>query len=91
MPVAHPRIEPSQSVRLRFRCVFSQAAAQDAPFAGKHDPEYQKFAQDDMGVDYTPLSGEQLLAIVQQFSATSDEYLQFVKTSTKKYGVQQVE
>lgn len=46
-------------------------------------------AEDD--VDYTPLSGEQLMAIVQQLSATSDEDLQFVKMLTKKYGVQQVE
>lgn len=56
-----------------------------------HDPEYQKFARDDMGPDYTPLSGEQLQAIVQDLSATSDEDLQFVKALTKKYGIQQVE
>jgi tripartite-type tricarboxylate transporter receptor subunit TctC len=54
------------------------------------DPDFLKFAQGDMGTEYTPLSGEQLQAIVQELAATSDEDLQIVKALARKYGVQQV-
>ena len=55
------------------------------------DPDFRKFAESDMGAEYTPLSGEQLQAIVQDLAATSDEDILFVKALAKKYGITQVE
>lgn len=55
------------------------------------DAEFLKFAQGDMGAEYTPLSGEQLQTIVAELSATSDGDIQFIKALAKKYGVQQVD
>jgi tripartite-type tricarboxylate transporter receptor subunit TctC len=54
------------------------------------DPAFLKYAESDIGAEYTPVSGEQLQAIVEELGATSDEDLQFIKVMAKKYGVQQV-
>lgn len=54
------------------------------------DAQFLKYAEGDIGAEYAPLSGEQLQAIVQELSATSDGDLQFIKAMAKKYGVQQV-
>lgn len=55
------------------------------------DPEFRKFAEGDMGAEYTPLSGEQIQAIVADLAATSDADIAYVKALSKKYGVQQVD
>lgn len=55
------------------------------------DPEFRKFAEGDMGPEYTPLSGEQLQTIVADLGNTSDADIAFVKALAKKYGVTQVE
>jgi hypothetical protein len=55
------------------------------------DPEFRKFAEGDMGAEYTPMSGEQLQAIVADLATTSDADIAFIKAMSKKYGVTQVD
>lgn len=55
------------------------------------DPEFRKFAEGDMGPEYTPLSCEQLQTIVADLGNTSDADITFVKALAKKYGVTQVD
>jgi hypothetical protein len=51
------------------------------------DPDFLKVATQELGEDYSPLSGKQMQAIVTELVATSDEDLEYVAQLRKKYGL----
>jgi tripartite-type tricarboxylate transporter receptor subunit TctC len=51
------------------------------------DPKFLEMATKQLGEDFTPLSGEQMNAIVSDLVATSDEDLEFVAGLRRKYNL----